>query len=425
VSPSEPSLLTLADEPVPRTLRAAAGSTACHLVGGLLRDRLLGIASGDFDAVVAANGLEIGERLAHDLPARLVHLGGKAFAAYRLVGDGFTLDIWDRRGQSLQADLARRDFTINAFALDLADRTVVDPFNGLGDLHRRRLRATTTGVFADDPLRVLRLVRLSTQLADFHIDHATLDLARESAAQLSGVAAERVRDELGRVLATSRFLQAFEHLVSLDLYPGLFQGRPGESGDPRRARALLHHLEPALEHLTDLPALPHAHIEPSAPRLAVLLTGLASEPQAAEEALEGYRRVGYLPGRAAGRCRHLLRCRAAPSSEAEERWFLHRWGEHWPAATATLAATAVPLPVKSDWRRLVERLITLARQRATEIFAPAPLLDGNEIGRLLGIHPGPELGRAVERLRRAQIEGRVLGRAEAAAWLRSSATGAD
>ena len=100
---TDPRLLEVLDEPVALALRDAAADTPCHLVGGLLRDRLLGVAGSDFDAVVEARGRQIGERLARDLPARLVHLGGKAFAAYRLAGDGFTLDIWDRQGQELHA----------------------------------------------------------------------------------------------------------------------------------------------------------------------------------------------------------------------------------------------------------------------------------------------------------------------------------
>ena len=424
MNPTDPRLLALLDEPVACALKAVAGRTASHLVGGGLRDRMLGITGSDFDAVVSENGLAISEQLARDLPARLVRLGGKAFAAYRLVGNGFTLDIWDRQGQSLQADLARRDFTINAFALDVDGRQVIDPFDGLGDLRRRRLRATTAGVFADDPLRVLRLVRLSLQLPGFCADAATLALARDSAAKLIEVAAERIRDELGKLLRANEFLPAFEQLVALDVYPGLMLGRPGAPGDARRARRLLRRLEPALAQLAGLPALPHARLDPSGPRLAVLISGLTTADGAAGAALERCRRTGYLSGRDAVRCRRLLTCRDAPGSAAADRWFLHRWGEHWPAGVATLAASSEPLLAADDWRRLAARLAELAGRRAAEIFAPPPLLDGNEIRRLLGIRPGPPVGAAVERLRRAQVEGRVRDRAEAEELLRSSASDA-
>ena len=424
VSSTDSRLLTLLDEPLARALRTAAGETPCHLVGGLLRDRLLGVPGSDFDAVVGGNGLEIGERLARSLPARLVHLGGKAFAAYRLAGKRFTLDIWDRQEQSLEADLARRDFTINAMALDVVERRLIDPFDGLSDIGRRRLGATTAGVFADDPLRVLRLVRLSLQLPGFTIAPETLPLARRSSAQLAGVAAERVRDELGKVLRATAFRDGFELLVELEVYPGLLQGHAGEPADADPARRLLRLLEPALEELSACRPLPHGHLEPSGPRLAVLFSGLAATAEAVEAALDRSRQTGYLTSREAARCRRLLGSRSAPDSEAAARWFLHLWGGDWPAAAAALAALSDPPPSAAEWRRLLARLQKMAERQAASIFDPTPLLDGVEIQRLLGTGAGPRIGAAVELLRRAQVEGRVGDRAEAEALLRSSASDA-
>ena len=423
MSGTDPRLLQVLDEPVATALRSAAGDTPCHLVGGLLRDRLLGLPGSDYDAVVAAGGRRIGERLARALPARLVHLGGKAFAAYRLAGEGFTLDIWDRQGQELDSDLARRDFTVNAFALDVADARVADPFDGLGDLGRRRLRATTPGVFADDPLRVLRLVRLCLQLPGFAADPETRALARAASAGLAVVAAERVREELGKVLRAPAARAGLELLAELNLYPGLLRGRPGEPGDSRRAAELLRRLEPAIERLSAHPQ-PHGTLEPSAARLAALFAGLGPERSAAEAALASFHRAGYVDGRLASRSRRLLRWREVPETPAAARWLLHSGGEEWPADVAVLAALAEPPLDWRGWCRLQERLTALAGREAAAIFAPEPLLDGEEIGRLLGLPPGPEIGAAVERLRRAQVEGRVSDRAGAERLLRRPASGA-
>src|SRR3954469_4372126 len=158
-----------------RMLLEACGPAECHLVGGILRDRALGLPSHDVDAVVSGGGgREMAERLAAGLPARLVFLGGKEFAAYRLVGEDVTVDLWDREGTSRHQDLARRDFTVNAFALDARSGELVDPFGGLADLERRLLRATTPESFTGDPLRVLRLPRLLLRLPRFAADPATL-----------------------------------------------------------------------------------------------------------------------------------------------------------------------------------------------------------------------------------------------------------
>src|SRR6478672_4486052 len=160
--PSQTSRIfrVLLQHPAVRTLAAAAGGTECHLVGGCLRDRALGLTSHDVDAVVAGRGREIAEIVAAELPARFVLLGGKDFAAYRLVGQDVTVDLWDRAGTTLHEDLARRDFTVNSFALGLLDGQVADPFGGLDDLAHRLLRATTPASFTGDPLRCLRLPRM-------------------------------------------------------------------------------------------------------------------------------------------------------------------------------------------------------------------------------------------------------------------------
>src|SRR5215475_11251148 len=91
----------LLHHPAVRTLVAACdaeGGIACHLVGGVLRDRALGLSVHDIDAVVPARGRELAERLAAALPARLVALGGKEFAAFRLVAADVEVDLWDRAG---------------------------------------------------------------------------------------------------------------------------------------------------------------------------------------------------------------------------------------------------------------------------------------------------------------------------------------
>lgn len=186
----------LCRHPVVAALAEAAGDTPAHLVGGLLRDRLLGLPSRDFDAVVAGRGRAIAAAAADALGATLVLLGGREFAAFRVVGDGWVLDLWDREETSLEADLARRDFTVDSFAIALADGRLSDPFGGLADLARRVLRATTPASFTGDPLRVLRLPRLVAKLPGFAADPETLALGRAAAPGLAAVAAERVREEL-------------------------------------------------------------------------------------------------------------------------------------------------------------------------------------------------------------------------------------
>jgi tRNA nucleotidyltransferase (CCA-adding enzyme) len=403
------SFRVLLHQPAVRNLIAAAAGVEVHLVGGVLRDRALGLPVHDFDAVVSGRGREISERLAETLPARLVLLGGKEFAAYRLVGEDVVVDIWDRAGTSLHQDLARRDFTVNSFAFDLRTQEISDPFNGLGDVGRRILRATTGESFAGDPLRVLRLPRLLLKLPGFTVEPDTLLLARRSAPGLSEVAAERVRDELGLLFGDPDAARGLALLMELDLYPGLWLGRPGEPGRPGLALAEVGILPEVVRELGD------AAVDARTARLASLFANLP-DPRA----LERFRDAGYLTRSAAVDVARLLELPGLPQDEIGRRRFLHKAGALWPTAAAFLAARAAAhgLP----WRPALAPLADLAKREGASLLDPPRLLGGAEVQQILGIPPGPGVGRALEAVLAAQVEGRVRTREEAVALVRALPT---
>ena len=382
-----------------------------HLVGGVLRDRALGLPVHDFDAVVSGRGREISERLAETLPARLVLLGGKEFAAYRLVGEEVVVDIWDRAGTSLHQDLARRDFTINSFAFDLRTQEISDPFNGLGDLGRRVLRATTSESFAGDPLRVLRLPRLLLRLPGFTAEPDTLLLARRSAAGLSEVAAERVRDELNLLFDHPDAARGLTLLLELDLYPGLWLGRPGEPGRPGLALAEVGALPDAIRELRD--RAPHVAAQVDA-RIARLASLFANLPEL--RALERFRDAGYLTRSTAADVARLLELPGLPEDEIGRRRFLHKAGALWATAAAFLSTRAAAHG--RPWRPALAPLVDLARREGATLIDPPRLLGGAEVQQILGIPPGRQVGRALDAVLAAQVDGKVRTREEAVALLR-------
>ena len=163
-----------------------AGQTPCHIVGGFLRDLMLDRGYGDIDLSVEMNGLLIAKGIAKATQSRFVQIGGDRYASYRVVGEHWVIDIWDREGQPLIQDLKRRDFTINSIACDLQSLQVIDPLGGIGDLVARRLKISNDDSFRSDPLRVLRLARLAGELDQAEIDPHTLGLAAASVADLIG-----------------------------------------------------------------------------------------------------------------------------------------------------------------------------------------------------------------------------------------------
>jgi tRNA nucleotidyltransferase/poly(A) polymerase len=289
---------------------------------------------------------------------------------------------------------------------------VIDPFGGLADLDRRRLRATTRESFAGDPLRVLRLPRLLLRLPGFVADPETLRLARLAAPRLTEVAAERVRDELAILFAHPEAHRGLALLVALDVYPGLWRGEPGVPGRPGGAVAELAALpERALE-IRRIDAETADRIDAAAARLAATFPPL-SEP----EVLERFRDAGYITRQDAAKVALLLDREELPESELGQRRFLHGAGPLWVTAVAFLGMRAADLPALEHWRALLPPLLALARREGEALFDPPRLLTGDEVQELLGIPSGPEVGRALGAVRQAQVDGEVRTREEAVALL--------
>lgn len=401
------ALRVLLHHPAVQALGALEATGAFYLVGGALRDRLLGLPSHDLDAVVAGGGERLAADLASRLRARLVPLGGKEFAAYRLVGEGFELDLWDRGSQSLEEDLARRDFTVNSFAWFPAGGHVVDPFRGLEDLERRVLVPTTAESFRGDPLRVLRLPRLALQLPGFAAAPEALTGARLAAPRLVEVAAERVRDELARIVAHPEAGRGVALLAALDLYPGLWLGQPGEPGAPALAGT-------AVSWLAALDAWARRWpLELPLPTLrwTLLFLALGGPEELTRIRIERFQQSGYLNRKTARDIFRLLDLALAwsrpPGSDIEHRRFLYAAGPGWSAG-ACLAALR-----DDSWNRALPEVRRLAEREGAGLFDPPRLLTGIEVQELLGLPPGPAVGQALAAIRAAQVEGRVRNREEA------------
>ena len=216
-----------------------------YLVGGTVRDQEMGRESHDIDLAVPSAALHIARHLADHLGGAYYPLDVERETGRIVLPEHTTVDIARLRGSDITADLAARDFTVNAMARWLSDLgTLIDPHAGLRDLSEKRLRAVNSRIFADDPARLLRAVRLAAEL-DFEIEPATSGLIQQNVSRVTDIAGERARDELLRIMQRADAAASVRALARLGLLA---------------------------------PLLPHAHVSPASRSTLEQLGTLAADP---------------------------------------------------------------------------------------------------------------------------------------------------
>jgi poly(A) polymerase len=196
-----------------------------YLVGGILRDIALGRdkENPDIDFCLKKGAINFGKIVAKEMKAGFVVLDkihGCSRVVKRIKDRSYTLDFTDFRGNTLEKDLLHRDFTINAFALDLEnvfqeknlDKFLIDPYGAREDLKSKTIRVVNQKGFDEDPLRILRAFSLAT-IFGFKIEKETLRLIKLEREKLSRVSYERIRDELFKILDRPN---SFDYLAQLD-----------------------------------------------------------------------------------------------------------------------------------------------------------------------------------------------------------------
>lgn len=328
-----------------------------YAVGGIVRDLLVGIDPNDAD-LTSADALASASLLGR----KVITLGKDHLSAYRIVDGEHVYDFAPLLEGDIGRDLARRDFTVNAMAVNLVDGGLLDPFDGRGDLERRLVRMVHPQNFDDDPLRMLKGVRMAVKYG-YEIDAATLDAIQARAASITSVAAERIGVELEMIFGAGRFRRALSLLRDTRLDIPLF----GEA------------LTPSRYHADDL-------------SVAAAYVLLVSDSHAAAERF----RWSDTLMRDVGTLRRLL--------EEQSLFALYDAGE-------TVARQLLPL------------LRALGRDDALALpdFGMKALLTGTEIAALLGERAGPRIGELKRALLEAQLHGEVTTRDAAARFVTSRA----
>src|SRR3989440_150215 len=220
-----------------------------YTVGGTVRDELLGHPRKDLDLLVT--GLPQPDLLRCLRPYGRVQLTGRAFGVIKFMPrgwDGPPIDVALPRTEistgighrdfqvtfdhtlPVEIDLGRRDFTMNAMAIDLADGHLLDPFGGYRDLQQRLLRQVSALAFPEDPLRMLRGIQLAARF-ELQIEPATRAAMRTHAATISTVAAERIAEELRKLLQARAPSQGFVVMQEVGVLAHVFPELAQLAGD--------------------------------------------------------------------------------------------------------------------------------------------------------------------------------------------------
>ncbi len=427
-----------------------------YLVGGTVRDAIAGRPGGvesddfDIDLTTDARPEEI-EALAGPLASALWDQG-RRFGTIGVVLAGRRVEITTHRadayepgsrkpavafGDDIAEDLSRRDFTVNAMALEVAELEMIDPFGGLDDLANRRLRtpiAPETS-FSDDPLRMMRAARF---IAGYALvpDEAVLKAVGEMAPRLEIVSAERLRDELDKLIVLPRPSAGLWFLVQTGLADHFLPELP----------ALSLEQDPVQRH-KDVLAHTIAVVEKTSPdkilRLAALLHDIGKP-----------RTRSYGPGGVsfhhhdvvgARMARERMKALRYPQGEIDEvarlvelhlrfhtykmgwtdsavRRYAHDAGElldRLNELTRCDCTTRNERRARELSRRmddLEQRLVELKEKE--ELAALRPELDGRQVMELLGLSPGPEVGRAMSFLMEIRLNEGLIGEEAVAARLR-------
>ncbi len=219
--------------PLLERLCAALPDQEMYLVGGAVRDALLGRVSHDLDLAIPKDAIAVARRAASVLDADL-YVMDESFDIARVIvstenGSRDILDFAAFRASDLEADLRGRDFTINAIAFDPRKQTILDPLNGAADLRARLIRACSGTSFQDDPIRILRAVRQAAAF-EFKIESETRAAMKRAASLLPSISPERQRDELFKILEGPRPDTSIRALEMLGVFPYLLPELPAMKG---------------------------------------------------------------------------------------------------------------------------------------------------------------------------------------------------
>ncbi len=391
--------------------------TDTYLVGGFVRDYLLGKRAQDIDLTVKGNAKELAQRVAKELGGHLFSFKKENLPlgeVYTVVTPyGFRLDITPFEG-TIEGELSRRDFTINAIAWRLEDflrgeENFIDPFGGREDLKKGLVRAVEFGNLIADPLRLFRAYRFAHTL-NFKIEPATRDFILQNLELLKTVPPERVLNEFLKALKGENFPKLYR-LLGED---GVLEILLGERVETKHLLELSERLNRVLssDYPRNLRRLLNAKGEtflgefPEEVLLKVVpLLYLSPKGEWLNRYPFGEKAKKYLRSTLEG----VEILKSLPKGVWERYLYLKRFEKY----LFPIGVWAKALDLSEEFEQLLNFYGKVYKRYSK------PLLDGKEVINLLGIKPSPLVGKILEELVKAQLEGKVKTKEQAEEFVKA------
>jgi len=400
-----------------------------YLVGGCVRDLLLGRPPADYDVAVLGDSRAYAQTLAAAAGGRIVEIGKPAFRLWRVIAPAGIIDVTAAAGATIAEDLRHRDFTINAMALDITTGAIIDVTGGRQDLAAETIRMVSAAAFRNDPVRLIRAFRLQARFG-FSIEAGTLAAIGRDADRITRPAGERVREEFFKMLGADRSAPALQGMARTGLLTALFPGltRAGENA-LERAVAAHQHLESLL---CDLPACFPDTAEMLMRELtlhrrillkcAAVLSRVPEIPAIAQS----LRLSRHDAARLEGLIRHhaaalgLLAAPRPPSPRAVTRFFREAHAV-LPDLLLNAAADLMAAPEERSQEIhsfTAELLHTHAFAHTPRLHSPPPI-SGNDLIREFGLKPSALFKQILDSIEEERLSRSELGRAEALEMVRA------
>ena len=398
-----------------------------YLVGGCVRDLLLGRPPADYDVAVLGDPRAYAQKLAAAAGGRIVEIGKPPFRLWRVVAPDAIIDL-SAAVASIAEDLRHRDFTINALAIDITTGAIIDVTGGRQDLTAGTIRMVSASAFRNDPVRLIRAFRLQARFG-FSIEPGTLAAIGRDAGRIAKPAGERIRDEFFKMLGADRSAPALQGMARTGLLTALFPGltRAGENA-LERAVAAHQHLESLL---CDLPAcFPDTaemlmHELTLNRRILLKCAAVLSRVPEIPAIAQSLRLSRHDAARLEGLIRHhaaALGMLAAPRpSPREVTRFFREAHAVLPDLLLNAAADlmAAPAARSQEIRSFTAELLhTYAFAHTPRLHSPPPI-SGNDLIREFGLKPSALFKQILDSIEEARLSRSELGRAEALEMVRT------